>query len=128
MVSDLNLIYKNERALHFLDEKREGFEWIDDQDNQHNCISFMRKSDKTDETIYVVCNFSNEMREPYILGVDSAGEYKEIFNSQSSYYEGSNIGNMGVLNTVNEPHYGREHSLRLILPPLGVIYLKRVVI
>ncbi len=45
MVRDLNLIYRQERALHQYDEKHVGFEWIDDADHQHNCISFMRKSD-----------------------------------------------------------------------------------
>ena len=95
MLSDLNLIYRNERALYQHDEKHVGFEWIDDGDYQHNCISFMRKSDDPDETVYVLCNFADETRESYRIGVPYEGEYVEIFNSQSSYYEGWNIGNSG---------------------------------
>ncbi|MGB5505046.1 MAG: 1,4-alpha-glucan branching protein GlgB, partial [Sulfurovum sp.] len=95
MVRDLNLIYRKERALHQYDEKHDGFEWIDDADHQHNCISFMRKSDVEDETVYVLCNFADETRESYTVGVPYAGKYIEIFNSQSMYYEGSNVGNSG---------------------------------
>ncbi len=51
----------------------------------------------------------------------------EIFNSQSTYYEGWNIGNSGPVKAKKEPMHGREYSLSLTLPPLGVIYLKRVV-
>jgi 1,4-alpha-glucan branching enzyme len=125
MVSDLNLIYRNERALYQLDEKHEGFEWIDNGDYEHNCISFMRKSDNDDDTVYVLCNFSDETQESYKIGVPYKGEYKEIFNSQSSYYEGWNIGNTGSLKTKKEPLHGWDYSISLTLPPLGVIYLKR---
>ncbi len=87
----------------------------------------MRKSDVDDETVYVLCNFADETRESYTVGVPYAGEYVEIFNSQSTYYEGWNIGNSGPVRAKKEPMHGREYSITLTLPPLGVIYLKRVV-
>jgi len=126
MVGDLNLLYRSERALYQYDEKHQGFEWIDDGDYQHNCISFMRKSDEADETVYVICNFADATRESYRIGLPYGGEYVEIFNSQSSDYEGWNIGNSGPLLAQNEPMHGRDYSITLTLPPLGVIYLKRV--
>ncbi len=127
MLSDLNFIYKEERALHQYDEKQIGFEWIDNGDYQNNCISYIRKSDDADENIYVLCNLSNSQRSQYKIGVPYPGEYEEIFNSQSSYYEGSNIGNTGKLTANKEQMHDREYSLELTLPALGVIYLKRVV-
>jgi 1,4-alpha-glucan branching enzyme len=127
MVSDLNLIYRREKALHQYDEKQIGFEWIDNGDYQHNCISFMRKSDDADETIIVICNLADATRESYKIGVPFEGEYEEIFNSQSAYYEGWNIGNTGSLKAQKEQMHGREYSLTLTLPPLGVLYLKRKV-
>ncbi len=126
MLSDLNLIYRNERALYQHDEKHIGFEWIDDGDYQHNCISFMRKSDLPDETVYVVCNFADETWKNYKIGVPCEGEYVEIFNSQSSCYEGWNIGNTEAITAIKETMHGREYSITLTLPPLGVIYLKKV--
>jgi len=125
MVSQLNGIYRSERALHLYDEKREGFEWIDDRDYGHNCLSFVRKCDIPEENIYVVCNFADATRENYKMGVLDAGEYVEIFNSQSSLYEGWNIGNTGSLNTAEEEMHGRQYALTLTLPPLGVIFLKQ---
>lgn len=125
MLSDLNHLYRSQRALYQYDEKREGFEWIDDGDYSHNCISFLRKSDDTDETIVVLCNFADATRQSYRVGVPYEGQYEEIFNSQSHYYEGWNIGNTGAVLAVREPLHGREYSITLTLPPLGVIYLKR---
>ncbi|MDD5203112.1 MAG: 1,4-alpha-glucan branching protein GlgB [Sulfurimonas sp.] len=125
MVADLNLIYRKEKALYKYDEKKIGFEWIDDGDYQHNCISFIRKCDDKDENVYVLCNLADQTRENYKIGVPYAGEYEEIFNSQSSYYEGWNIGNTGAIEAKKEPMHGRDYSLTLTLPPLGVLYLKR---
>jgi 1,4-alpha-glucan branching enzyme len=126
MLSDLNLLYRNERALYQHDENHAGFEWIDNGDYQHNCISFMRKSDGPDETVYVVCNFADETWKTYTIGLPYEGEYVEIFNSQSSEYQGWNIGNPEPLTASKEPMHGREYSITLTLPPLGVIYLKKV--
>ncbi|MBV5334755.1 MAG: 1,4-alpha-glucan branching protein GlgB [Sulfuricurvum sp.] len=126
MVSDLNRLYTNEPALHQLDEKREGFEWIDDQDFSHNCISFVRKSTNPLEKIYVVCNFADATRENYKMGVLDAGEYVEIFNSQSSAYEGWNIGNSVPIESVSESTHSREFTITLTLPPLGVLYIKHI--
>ncbi len=126
MVSDLNRIYTNEPALHQLDEKREGFEWIDDQDFSHNCISFVRKGANPLEKVYVVCNFADATRENYKMGVLDAGEYVEIFNSQSSLYEGWNIGNAAPIIAVSESTHSREFTMTLTLPPLGVLYFKHI--
>jgi len=125
MVSDLNRLYREERALYLYDNEREGFEWIEQGDYQHNCISFMRKSDILEETVYVLCNFADATREFYRLGVPYEGMYEEIFNSQSSHYAGWNIGNTGPLEAHREPMHGREYSIALTLPPLGVVFLKR---
>lgn len=126
MLSDLNLIYKKQKALHQYDEKQIGFEWIDNSDSQHNCISYIRKSDNEEDNIYVLCNFSNSQRSKYKLGVPVEGEYEEIFNSQSSYYEGSNDGNIGKISAKKEKMHNQDYSLELTLPALAVIYLKRV--
>ena len=126
MVSELNALYKEERALHQYDEKREGFAWIDDQDSSHNCISFVRKSDNINENIYIVCNFSDATRDLYPLGVAQEGEYVEIFNSQSSHYEGWSIGNTALMSAEVEARCSMPCTLRITLPPLGVIYLQHV--
>jgi len=126
MVSDLNALYKKEKALHLHDEKRDGFEWVNDADYSHNCISFIRKSDDADETILVVCNFSNQELSHYRVGVPDIGQYKEIFNSQSSYYEGCNIGNIGAINADDISVDTRRYSISITMPPVGVLFFKKV--
>ena len=53
------------------------------------------------------------------------GEYHEIFNSDSGYYGGSNVGN-GARVPVAEakPWMGRDYSITVDLPPLGGIVLR----
>lgn len=125
VISDLNGLYRDNRALHQYDEKHAGFEWVDDGDYAHNCLSFLRKSDDPKETVLVICNFSDNTRENYRVGVPYDGGWEEMFNSQSEYYQGWNIGNSGPLTAENIPMHGRENSISLTLPPLGVLYLKR---
>jgi 1,4-alpha-glucan branching enzyme len=126
MLSDLNALYRSEPALYLYDDKHAGYEWIDNTDAAHNIISFMRKSDDAGETVYVVCNFADKTRESYVLGVPYEGNYVEIFNSQSARYEGWNISNSTPLKAQKVVTHGRDYSLELTLPPLGVVYLKRV--
>ena len=125
MMAELNRLYRSEPALYLHDVERKGFEWIDDADYTHNCISFMRKSDNPDETVYVVCNFADETREGYRLALPDGGEYVEIFNSQAKAFEGWEIGNDGVIYAEETPMYGRPYSLSMTLPPMAVVYLKK---
>ena len=125
-VADLNALYRSERALYLFDEKREGFEWIDDKDYQHNCISFIRKSDDPEETVVVICNFSDQTREGYAVALPYGGEWVEFFNSQKPEYEGWNIGNGLPVTAKSKPLHGRPFSMQVTLPPLGVVYFKRM--
>jgi 1,4-alpha-glucan branching enzyme len=72
----------------------------------------------------VVLNFTPVPREGYRLGVPEAGNYREIFNSDSEFYGGSNIGNAGLVAT--EPHawMGFNNSISITLPPLGALILQ----
>lgn len=126
MLSDLNALYRQEPALYQYDEKHRGFEWIDSGDYQNNSLSFVRKGDDPDENVYVFCNFADATRSAHRIGVPYEGAYQEIFNSQSHYYEGWNIGNVGTLKTEAIPMHGHQYSITLTLPPLGVLYLKRL--
>ncbi|WP_201353308.1 1,4-alpha-glucan branching protein GlgB [Hydrogenimonas urashimensis] len=126
LVSDLNALYKSERALHLYDEKHAGFEWIDDTDYQHNVLAFLRKSDIEEETILVVCNFADTVYNHYRIGIPIPGRWQEIFNSQYRHYEGWDITNPHPIETEQIECHGRKYSLQLRLPPLGVCFFKLV--
>jgi 1,4-alpha-glucan branching enzyme len=63
-------------------------------------------------------------RHGYRVGVPHAGLYKEIFNSDSAMFGGSNMGNNGALAAEEVPSHGRPASLRVTFPPLGVVVFK----
>jgi 1,4-alpha-glucan branching enzyme len=72
----------------------------------------------------VVLNFTPVVRYRYRIGVPCGGDYAEIFNSDSSYYGGSNVGNWGTLTAAAKPWMGFACSLELTLPPLGALILR----
>lgn len=121
LIKDLNALYKNHSALYAHDFDHHGFEWIDCHDVQQSIISYRRKSDHED--LYIILNFTPVVREQYRIGVPQTGTFTEIFNSDSSYYDGGNIGNSQV---TSEPvaWMNQPHSISLTLPPLGAIILK----
>jgi 1,4-alpha-glucan branching enzyme len=126
LVSDLNKLYREQAALYLYDEKHEGFEWIDYHDVHHNVIVFVRKCDDPNESIIVVCNFSDTILDDYRIGVPYSKMWEEIFNSQQRAYAGWDITNPYPKEVEQIPMHGREQSISLRLPPLGVIYLKQV--
>jgi 1,4-alpha-glucan branching enzyme len=123
-VQDLNRLYQNEPALYENDFEWTGFEWIDASDTDNSVLSFIRKAKSTDEFIVVISNFTPAPRTGYRVGVSRPGYYREILNSDSAYYWGSNMGNDGGQATDEIPTHGRPHSLSLVLPPLATIMLK----
>ena len=122
LIKDLNSLYVNTPELHQYDFDSQGFEWIDCTDNSQSVISYMRKSEG--EIVIIVLNFTPVPRNKYRIGVPYNGEYKELLNSDSSYYGGSNIGNLSPLQSENIPWMNQPHSLELELPPLGALILQ----
>jgi len=123
-VQDLNQLYQKEPALHENDFNERGFEWIDASDTENSVLSFIRKAESSDEFLIIVSNFTPVAWDAYRIGVPKQGYYKEIFNSDSDNYWGSNMGNQGGQATESIPMHGYPQSLSLILPPLATIMLK----
>ena len=70
----------------------------------------------------VALNFTPVPRPGYRVGVPAAGGYRELFNSDSHYYGGGNIGN-GYVRAQRAPWMGRPYSIDIALPPLAGIIL-----
>ncbi|PIS31545.1 1,4-alpha-glucan branching enzyme [Candidatus Saganbacteria bacterium CG08_land_8_20_14_0_20_45_16] len=124
LVKDLNQLHQTEPALYELDFEPSGFQWIDCRDYEKSVISFLRKSRDEQEMILVVCNFTPVPRFAYRLGVPRAGEWREVLNSDATYYGGSGLGNFGQALAEPCPMHGHSHSLVLTLPPLGALFFK----
>ncbi len=123
-IKDLNNLYKTEPLLHELDFEPTGFEWIDFSDADHSIISFLRKAKDSKDVILVVCNFTPVARFNYRIGIPFKGCFREILNSDSWIYGGSNCGNGREVETEQTPFHGKPYSLSLTLPPLGILFLK----
>jgi 1,4-alpha-glucan branching enzyme len=125
LVADLNRLYHNTEELHRFEFDWQGFEWIDCHDSEQSILSFVRKNN--DDFVVVVVNFTPVPRPGYRIGVPRAGVYREIFNSDSTYYGGSNTGN-GDRDLVSQdvPWMNKSQSIELTLPPLAGLVLKPI--
>jgi len=124
LLTDLNRLHTNEDALHEIDFEWSGFEWIDANDAATSALSFLRRAMDPENFVVAVCNFTPVVREDYRVGVPRPGFYREILNSDSKYYEGTDIGNAGGVAAEPIPWNDRPYSIKLKLPPLAVLYFK----
>jgi 1,4-alpha-glucan branching enzyme len=121
LVSDLNRLYRAEPSLHRRDFTYDGFEWIDCHDSTQSVLSYLRR-DGADYRL-VVLNFTPVVRRFYRIGVPDRGLYREVFNSDSLFYGGSNVHNGAGVRSEDKPWMGRPHSISLTIPPLGALVL-----
>jgi 1,4-alpha-glucan branching enzyme len=119
LVADLNKIVIEQPALHATDFNPDGFEWIDCMNRQDSILVYLRKAPNA-APLLVCCNFTPVVRHGYRVGVPFGGFWKEIFNSDSVSYGGSNVGNYPGRSTTGHGHHGRPESIIVDLAPLGV--------
>ena len=127
-IRDLNHFYRNEPALYELDFEPEGFEWIDFSNWEESIISFVRRGKSTKDIVLVVCNFTPVPKYNYRVGVPESGFWKEALNSDAQEYGGSGHGNLGGAEAAAIPWHGKNYSLSLTLPPLGILIFKKKII
>ena len=127
LVGDLNRLYRELPALHRLDCEPEGFEWIASHDTEVSEYSWIRR-DENGNAVLVVCNMTPVPRPGFRLGVPARfSAWKEVLNTDSAHYGGSNLGNGDALLVVEQqPAQGRGQSIVLTLPPLATLFLVAV--
>jgi 1,4-alpha-glucan branching enzyme len=123
LVRDLNGHYRSEPALWERDFEPAGFRWLEPNDASSNVVAFLRLAAGQARPIVCVCNFSPVPRPGYRLGLPRAGRWIELLNTDSDFYCGSGVGNLGGV--VAEPREWHEQpfSAEVTLPPLGVVWL-----
>ncbi len=123
LIRDLNALYKNEPALHEKQFSPEGFEWIDYGDSKNSVLTYIRKGHDSKNDLIIACNMTPVPRENYRVGVPKSKQLKLLFNSDNKKYEGSGMGKKTAKPSQTTWH-GRENSIELNLPPLGVLVYK----
>lgn len=118
LIRDLNELYRALPALHELDCDPAGFEWLVTDDASRNVFAWMRKGDSSRARCLVVVNFSPAVYHDYPVRVPFPGKWREVLNSDSAHYGGSNTGNTGTVEST-----GLVPELHLTIPPLAAIFL-----
>jgi 1,4-alpha-glucan branching enzyme len=122
-IKDLNKLYKSSKALYELDYDKEGFEWIDADNNKQSIYSFVRKGSNKKDTLVFICNFTPIVYYDFKVGVPYYGEYKEIFNSDNKRYGGSNQLNEEAFISEKKSFHNKDYSIKLKIPPMAVSIL-----
>jgi 1,4-alpha-glucan branching enzyme len=122
-MAELNHMYRREPSLYEQDYSWKGFEWIDFHDVEQSVISFLRRAKDPRDFLVYVCNFTPVVRYGYRVGVPELGVYDEILSSDDERFGGSNILN-GSRSAETWASQGRQFSVSMTLPPLGVSVLK----
>jgi 1,4-alpha-glucan branching enzyme len=124
-VEHLNRVYRSESALHERDCDHTGFEWVDSSDADNSVVSFLRKGATPGEDVLCVFNFTPVPRPNYRVGVPGGGWWAELADSDATEFGGSGVTLGGGVKADKEPWHGRPYSVKLQLPPLAAVFLKR---
>ena len=121
LVRDLNRLYRDLPGLHRGDMRPEGFRWLDADDADRSVFSWVRQGAAEDPPVVVVANFTPVARPDTRLGLPAPGRWREVLNTDSAAYGGSDRGNLGGITTQAEPWHGQAQSALVMLPPLSVV-------
>ena len=122
MMRDLNRIYLTQPALHDLDFDGQGFRWIDCHDADQSVLSFVRFA-RRGAHVVVALNFTPVPRNGYRIGVPKQCIYRSLFNSDSHFYGGSNVGNATV-EAEARAWMDFDQSIVIDLPPLACVIFR----
>ena len=123
LVRDLNRIYRETPALWEVDFEPEGFRWLEANDAANNVIAFARLDSASARPLVCVLNLSPVPREDYRVGMPLPGRWREVLNTDSTYYGGTGVGNLGSVVADAVPWHDQPFSAPLALPPLAALWL-----
>jgi 1,4-alpha-glucan branching enzyme len=127
LVRDLNRAYAARPALWSRDVDPDGFAWLNN-DAEINVSAFVRRGrpdgDEPGAQLVCVANLSPTVHYDHLVGMPSAGRWREVLNTDASTYDGSGVGNLGAVVAQGPPAHGQPTSARLTLPPLAVVWFE----
>ena len=123
LVRDLNHLYRAEPALWEVDSEPSGFWWLEPNDSDANVLAFARVSKNAERVLVCVANLSPIPRYGYRLGLPRPCRWREAMNTDSSFYGGGDVGNLGGVEPEPIPWHGQPVSAKITLPPLAAVWL-----
>jgi 1,4-alpha-glucan branching enzyme len=121
LVRDLNRLYQDESALWEGDYDVNGFFWVDCSDADNSILSFVRQNREGSRRLLVILNLTPVLRHNYRVGLPRGGCWREVLNTDSGLYGGSNQGNLGGVQAGEYQVQHQPFSAAFTLPPLSVL-------
>ena len=119
----LNHLYINEKALHELDDKPEGFGWLNAISANDCYLTYTRKGSRPEDILVVVANFAG-VEQSIRTGVPYEGKYKEIFNTDDKEFGGKGIINKKVISAEDIRWDDKDQSIEVKMAPLSLSILR----
>ena len=123
LVKDLNVLYRENKALYECDDQAKGFQWMNEISANECYVSFVRKGEEAEELLLVVANFSGVPRE-ITTGVPYEGKYKEILNTDAVQYGGTGVVNDRVKRAEDVEWDDKKQSVTVKMAPLSLSILQ----
>jgi len=124
LVRDLNRLYQGAPALWEQDGDAAGFDWLQVDNRQQSIFVFVRWDAAGEKPVVVVSNLTPQAHDAYRVGVPRPGFYRELLNTDSARYGGSNRGCAGGVSALPEAWDGQEHSITITVPPLATVFFE----
>ncbi|MCL1126626.1 1,4-alpha-glucan branching protein GlgB [Shewanella surugensis] len=122
-VKDLNHLYRTSGVLFENDHQISSFQWLDCDNHIDSIFVFVRYGVTDDRHLIFVVNMLPDVKYHYRIGLPKKSLYRELLNSDSEYYGGSNKGNTGFIIAHEEAYQGMAQSALITVPPLGCLVL-----
>jgi 1,4-alpha-glucan branching enzyme len=126
LVGDLGAVYGRAPALFEVDDRSEGFAWIDAGNADQNVIAFMRFDAAGAPGLVCIANLSPVVHHGFRVGLPVAGRWREVINTDAQAYGGTGVGNLGEIATEPIAWHASPQSASLTLPPLAVLWLSPI--
>jgi 1,4-alpha-glucan branching enzyme len=127
LVRSVNRTWRAEPALWSGDFDAAGFRWIDADDADQSCFSFLRLGvgeEAGARPVACLANLTPVPRYGYRVGLPSSGAWEVVLDSDAAAFGGSGaVAGTPVVTADDEPWHGQPASAALTLPPLGVLWL-----
>jgi 1,4-alpha-glucan branching enzyme len=121
-VRALNRVYRDEPSLHAVDDAPEGFSWVIGDDRDNTVLAWLRHAPGA-RSVLLVANLTPVVRDHYRVGVPDGGPWTELLSSDDARFGGSGVVRADPFDADPVPAHGRDRSVSLRLPPLGISLL-----
>ncbi|MDD3205127.1 MAG: 1,4-alpha-glucan branching protein GlgB [Lachnospiraceae bacterium] len=118
-IKELLKLYQSHTCLYEIDNKWDGFEWINSTDTEKSTYSFIRKNAMGTKNLLFVLNFTPIERKEYRIGVPELKKYKLLLNSDEKRFGGEGLEQPKDIMAEKVSWDGKLYSIPYALPSFG---------